>query len=77
MCISLLVHTVREPVEAWWHANYLSSNAATVLQCLVMVLYFRTVYGTILCSYVCMCLTVERTISGGHEVRFLHMGVGG
>lgn len=65
----MCVHAVGEPVEAWWHANFLSSNAAMVLQCLVMELQSVTVYGTMLCSYVCM-----RLIAGGWCVRGMKLG---
>lgn len=45
----------KEPLEIWWHADILPSNAATVLQCLFIVVHSLAVYDTMLCLCVCVC----------------------
>lgn len=61
--LSVCFYVLREAAEARWHANCLSSNTASMLQSLVMVLYSLTVYDTMLCAFDCGGM-----VSGGHEV---------
>ena len=65
VCVCVCEPVVRRPVEARWHAYCLSSNAATVLQRLIMVLQSLAVCDTMLCASDCRGM-----VSGGMKLGF-------